>query len=106
MINLNNGVYLFGNESATGKTRLYRELRKNQMYGEQVAAYSYHDYLLNIPIENTLIPNFYQVILLDRYDMYNGVGSEQISLCKENSIILIDCKRGLNFQEIYEFCDI
>lgn len=58
IINLDNGVYLFSNDSV-GKTRLYKELRKNQMYKENVASYSYNDYLINIPIESVLIPNKY-----------------------------------------------
>lgn len=102
-INLDNGVYLFSNDSV-GKTRLYKELRKNQMYKENVASYSYNDYLINIPIESVLIPNKYKVVMLDRYDMYNGVGKDLISACKNNTIVLIDCKKGLNFGVDYEFC--
>lgn len=105
-IKLSNGVYLFDNMSATGKTRLCKELRKNQTYGENVAAYSYDDYLLGIPIENFLVPNKNCVVMLDRYDMYNGVGKELISVCKEKCIILIDCKRDLNFSIDYQFCTI
>lgn len=103
IINLDNGVYLFSNDSV-GKTRLYKELRKNQMYKENVASYSYNDYLINIPIESVLIPNKYKVVMLDRYDMYNGVGKDLISACKDSTIILIDCKKGLNFEVDYEFC--
>lgn len=106
VIDLSNGVYLFNNKSATGKTRLCKELRKNQKYKEDVASYSYDDYLINIPIESVLIPSKYRVIMLDRYDMYNGEGKDLISACKDNTIILIDCKKGLNFGVDYEFCYI
>ena len=92
--------------SAIGKTRLCKELRNYQKYKESVASYSYDDYLLGMPIEQVLVPNKYKVIMLDRYDMYNGVGSELISKCKDGSIILIDCKRGLNFNEEYDFCSL
>ena len=105
-IKLSNGVYIFDNKSATGKTRLCKELRKNQKYGENVASYSYDDYLLQLPIESILVPNKYKVIMLDRYDMYNGTGADLISSCKENSIILIDCKRGLNFGIECKLCTI
>ena len=106
IIDLPNGIYLFNNESATGKTRLYMELKKNQKYGESVVSYSYDDYLLNIPIETIVIPNKYKVVMLDRYDMYNGIGKDLISACVDNTIVLIDCKKGLNFGVDYEFCYI
>lgn len=105
-IDLSNGIYVFDNNSATGKTRLCKELKKNQKYGEKVASYSYDDFLLSIPIEQILVPDKYKVIMLDRYDMYNGAGSSLIPKCKANSIILIDCKRGLKFSEDYNFCFI
>lgn len=94
-------VYLFSNDSV-GKQDY--TLRKNQMYKENVTSYSYNDYLINIPIESVLIPNKYKVVMLDRYDMYNGVGKDLISACKDSTIILIDCKKGLNFVVDYEFC--
>ncbi len=106
VIKLSNGIYLFDNKSATGKTRLCKELRKNQKYGENVASYSFDDYLLNVGIDNVLIPNKYKLVMLDRYDMYNGIGKELISFCKDNMVILIDCKRGLNFGIDYKFCTI
>ena len=37
-IKLDAGVYVFDNQSSTGKTRLYKELRECQKYGENVAA--------------------------------------------------------------------
>ena len=55
-INLENGIYIFDNQSATGKTRLCKALRDCQKYGEPVASYTYDDKLLGIPIENILIP--------------------------------------------------
>ena len=106
IINLQNGVYVFDNESATGKTRLCKELRKNQKYGEKAASYSYDDYLLGLPIENTLLPNKYAVIMLDRYDMYNGKGADLINACRDNTIILIDCKKSPKFSGLYNFCTI
>lgn len=105
-VDLQNGIYVFNSESAIGKTRLYKELRRNQQYGEAVASYSYEDYLLGVPISNVLIPNKYKLIMLDRYDMYSGEGADLISLCKNNSIILIDCKSDLPFSTEYNWCTI
>lgn len=103
---LNNGIYVFDNQSATGKTRLRKELRKNQQYGEKVASYSYEDYLLELPLDRILIPDKYKLIMLDRYDMYRGAGSDLILCCKENTIILIDCKGELDFGAEYGWCTI
>lgn len=105
-IKLNTGIYIFDNESATGKTRLCKELRKNQAYGESVASYSYNDYLLRTPISAVLTPNKFDVIMLDRYDMYNGVGSDLIKECATNSIILIDCKAPLKVSAMCDICFI
>lgn len=44
----------------------------------------------------------YKVVMLDRYDMYNGVGKDLISACKDSTIILIT--KELNFEVDYEFC--
>lgn len=104
IVNLENGLYLFDNKSSTGKTRLFKCLRDNQKYGESVASYSYDDYLLGVPIEKVLVPNKYKVIMLDRYDMYNGTGKDLILSCSSNTIILLDCKKGLNFGVDYEIC--
>lgn len=39
-VNLDNGVYVFDNESATGKSRLYSLVKKYSAYGEPVAGYT------------------------------------------------------------------
>lgn len=102
-IQLNNGLYIFEGESATGKTRLFNELRNIQKYEqserlkESIVTYTYNDYLLyNVTLEDILKKyenEKLEVIILDRYDMY---GSEEYidSLVKisKDSIILVDCK--------------
>ena len=82
-IDLSEGLYVFDSQSATGKTRLRKELRKLQQYGESVASYSYEDYQLGMSIDSVLKPSRYKVILLDRYDLYNGEGAERIIACIE-----------------------
>lgn len=105
-IQLENGIYIFDNISASGKTRLYKVLRECQAYGEPVASYTYNDKLLGLPIESVLMPNKYKVIMLDRYDMYEGDGASLILKCAENSIILIDCKGDFTVTNLDEWCDI
>lgn len=106
IFSLDNGIYIFDNESATGKTRLCKEIRKYQKYNEPLASYTYDDKLLNMAIEKVLVPNKYKVIMLDRYDMYEGEGAELILECAKNSIILIDCKSKFTVTSEDEWCTI
>lgn len=104
IFSLENGLYILEPESSTGKTRLCQEIRKHQQYGENIASYSYEDKQLGIDIKTVLNSDKYKVIMLDRYDMYNGDGAELIKECAKNSIVLIDCKSGLNFVADDDLC--
>lgn len=106
IFSLENGVYIFDNESATGKTRLCGLMKKYQSYGEPVASYTYSDLNLGIPIESILVPDKYRVIMLDRYDMYEGAGAEKILECAETSIVLIDCKHGFSVTDEDDWCTL
>ena len=106
VINLDKGIYVFDNESATGKTRLCKILREYQAYGERVASYTYNDKLLGIPIEEILVPEKYEVILLDRYDLYEGYGKELINKCAKNTIVLVDCKDKFTVTNEEDWCSI
>lgn len=90
-INLENGIYIFDNESATGKTRLSKFLKKLKAYGEPVDSFTYDDLLRGESLAKVLIPEN-KVILLDRYDLYKEKGHDLINRCAADSIILIDCK--------------
>lgn len=105
-INLENGIYLFNNESSTGKTRLCKLFKEYQAYGEAVASYTYNDKLLGHSISDILKPNKFKVILLDRYDLYEGDGKELINKCAENTIILVDCKDNFTVTNDEEWCYI
>lgn len=83
-----------------------KSCEKIRLMGESVASYSYNDYLLRTPISAVLTPNKFDVIMLDRYDMYNGVGSDLIKECSTNSIILIDCKAPLKVSAMCDICFI
>ena len=106
VFNMENGLYVFDNQSATGKTRLCKEIREHQKYGEPLASYTYDDFLLGIQIESVLIPGKYKVIMLDRYDMYEGVGAELIRECANDSIVLVDCKWNFTVSNEEEICFI
>jgi hypothetical protein len=105
-IQLNNGVYIFDNESATGKTRLAKLLLEYQSYGQPVSSYTFSDISLGRPIEAALDSDKFKVIMLDRYDMYNGVGKKLIDKCRKNSIILIDCKHNFDVTDVDDWCYI
>lgn len=104
-IKLDAGVYVFDNQSSTGKTRLYKELRECQKYGENVAAYSYDDKLLGINMD-TVLDSKYKVILIDRYDMFLNEKIEKITELSDTSIILIDCKHDSYLNCDVEYCYI
>ena len=53
-IELEPGIYVFDNQSATGKTRLAKLLSDYQAYGEPVIAYTYNDKLRGISITDFL----------------------------------------------------
>ena len=104
-INLNNGIYHFDCESATGKTRLYYVLKDYQLLGEPVVAYSYEDYLNGVKLDDKINSNT-KLILIDRYDMFKG---EYVDLLLKNEkacIVLIDSKETLDFCEYDSVCGI
>ena len=101
VIDLCPGIYSFDSKSSTGKTRLYRELRKLQLHNFNVISFSYNDKKLGLDLRS--FKNKPDLVMLDRYDMYNGDYVDYLNSLK-NSIILIDCKGILPFS--YELCFI
>lgn len=101
-----NGIYVFDSEESIGKTRLFKELRKHQTYGEAVATYTYNDKLLGHSIEDVLVPEKHRLIMLDRYTMYEGDGADLINECAKTSIVLIDCKEPLTISTEDKWCTI
>ena len=105
-IDLEPGVYVFDNQSATGKTRLAKLLSEYQAYGEPVVSYTYNDKLRGISLMDFLKDNNYKVILLDRYDLYNGDYAETIIKYSKDAVVLIDCKSELKNIDNDDWCDI
>lgn len=106
IVNLKPGIYIIDSVSAIGKTYLCNFLKECNMAGYQVMGYTYSDYKLGLPIENILVPGKYKVVLLDRYDMYFGVGKELLSKCAKDTIILIDYKGRRLIAEEEDWCTI
>lgn len=92
VIELEPGIYTFEMESSTGKTRLCKELKKLQAYGEPVIGYTYNDKLSGISLEDMLKRNKCKVLMLDRYDMYEGDYADIINSVADSTIVMVDCK--------------
>lgn len=102
-LQLNNGIYIFEGESATGKTRLFNELRNIQKYEQSenqdksIITYTYNDYLIyKISLQQAFdeYKESVKVIMLDRYDLYGTERDiERLMEISKWSIILIDCKQ-------------
>lgn len=105
-INLDNGIYVFDEKSATGKTRLCKVLKELRKLGEPVIGYTYGDDNLGISlidITNKVNP---KVLMLDRYDMYNGTFNNELAEWSKNAVILIDCKGDLETKTYTDRCTI
>lgn len=87
---LDSGVYVFPQSSANGKTYLGTILR---LLGEtdRVSSYTLEDTSL-FDISVVLNREKFDLVLLDRYDMYFGVGLDLIQEFGKTGIVLIDCK--------------
>ena len=97
-ISCGNGIYLFSNESATGKTRLFKVLRKIQGYDKNVKTYTYDDLLIENKTLDAFLENIGEgicVIFIDRFDMLevSKKNIEQLKKLGKDHIILIDCKQ-------------
>lgn len=106
-IDLSNGIYKFDGNSSTGKTRLYKELKKLRSFGENVLAYSYFDEQFGIKLEELLKDNpNCQVLLIDRYDMMYGKYKKLLLDYSKNSIVIVDCKKSTTFTGHDGMCSI
>lgn len=87
-INLDNGVYVFEKESATGKTRLGKllEMISSDMPVDYVT-YATKDRLLKV-----LSDPEKQLVLIDRYDLYSDIGTKEIREFGKRGIALVDMK--------------
>lgn len=104
-VELDNGVYLLSPMSAIGKTRLGKLLREIQYAYGDASYYTYGDKVIGFDMSKC-VNSKYKVIMIDRYDMYNGDGKELIDACKNSSIVLIDCKRTPKFSIECDGADI
>lgn len=90
--NVDKGIYLFEQQSSTGKTRLFQLLNTLRSRGLNVFGYTYDDYMKNI--SKDVIPGNVQLLLVDRYDMYIGKINEKIiEVFNNGGLVLLDSKQ-------------
>ena len=95
-IELDNGVYVYGNEGASGKTYLAKLLKRYRELGEPVAACDYSDFCNGVSLDE-MLANGYKLVAIDRYDMYSSKELNSIiEKYRKDSIILVDCKVDAN----------
>lgn len=105
-IHLESGVFVFDEKFATGKTRLCKELKELRKLGEPVIGYSFGDENLGINLVDLCDKVNPKVLLLDRYNMYNGMFNDAIMKWANDTIILIDCKGNLKLDIEADWCTI
>ena len=105
-IDLENGIYVFDEKSATGKTSLCKELKELRKLGEPVIGYTYGDDKLGINLVDITSKIKPKVLMLDRYDMYNGTFNNKFTEWAKDTIVLIDCKGDLETEIYTDWCTI
>ena len=87
------GLYRFFNESGSGKTMLATMLKIHKYGGGKTDAFTYNDIKDGRTI-SSMIENNPEVVLIDRYDAYNGKMADDISKLSDQCIVLLDCKQA------------
>ena len=105
IINAENGVYVFDNNSSTGKTLLCKEIKKLTKLGEKVLSFTLDDIDSGIDIIGKIKKYKPEVLMFDRYDMYAGYFDKFMEKHKDDCIILVDCK-SFPFLNCADTCNI
>lgn len=93
-IDLTPGIWVFDSEQSTGKTYLCKQLKELETLGEPVGGFTYEDIRLGQSLVEFLKNPKYDVVMLDRYDMYPNTAHKEIREASESKVVLIDCKQG------------
>ena len=104
-IELNPGIYVFDNESATGKTFLYKMLTGLHSHPE-VLCVTYDTVDLITDFEGLLNKRQVKLVLLDRYDMYAGRFDDVILKYKDDIVFILDYKNGYTLNKYAKICYI
>lgn len=92
LISLDNGVYFFPAESATGKTYLYNILQVlSSVEPVRGITYNTRDFLSQVLSDKTK-----KLVMVDRYDLYPDMCHEEIEEFGKHGIVLLDAKHGVD----------
>lgn len=90
------GIYNFEGDSATGKTYLCN-LLKDLSISESVDGFSLYDSRKFKDLKSFIQGRRLKLLVIDRYDMYNGAYKKEIEELSETCIVLVDIKRNNPF---------
>ena len=92
-IKANPGIYTFGNRSGLGTTYVYRAFLSESVNNSQskVFAYTFDDYQRKLMLTKEIVDN-YDVVMLDRFDLYYDAYHDLIIELSKNKAVLLDFK--------------
>lgn len=99
------GIKKFRAISSTGKTRLYNICVNYSIDKLPVAGYSYIDYQRGIKLSDYLNKGI-KLLIIDRYDMFNGMFAKEIVELSKNCMVILDCKEMPNIGVVTRLVDI
>lgn len=105
IINLENGIYTFSNDSATGKTYLFK-LLKERTSNTKLLCITLNDVIYEVNVKALIEKNRPTLIFFDRYDRYEGKFKEIILEQIDKAIVLLDYKHGTLFNAQAKDCYI
>lgn len=94
------GIYIMGSNSATGKTRLFKLLRKLSEIEKSIVTYTYNDEKCGTFLDDILSEkDNVKLIIIDRFDMLKNKYETFLPEYAKNTVILIDCKHNCPFDD-------
>lgn len=100
-IDLEPGIYVFDSDSATGKTLLVKMIKS--LSDPRLVGISYGDMVLGIQIEE-IIKRKPQLLILDRFDMYDECCTVFEQLRGQEIIVIADYKTQRKFWDFDDTC--
>ena len=88
------GIYFFGPEAGTGKTYLYKCIKKLSCEDNSLTAYTYSDYYNGISLKERFEKFPPRVVVIDRFDLFRDDTSicEALMSVMKSAVVLIDLK--------------
>lgn len=105
-IDLPTGIFSFGNESAQGKTFLYKIIRSKSSLTE-IVAFSYSDLANGADYKKVIREKKPRYVLFDRYDLSKDLlDTGFIRTLSQTTSVLLDNKHDNRFWDVEEICAI